>query len=307
MKEKKIIFIGTPLIASKFLENLIINNYNIVSVVTQNPTKKNRGMKTYNSPVYEMASKHKIEVLTPFNLEDDFYDKIKKIEPDLIVVMAYGKILPLTYLELPKFGCINIHVSLLPRWRGASPIEHSILNGDVKTGISIIKMVKRLDAGPILSQIELKIDKNIDKEILTNNLTKLGIKLLIKTLPKIFNESILPKEQDEKLVTYAKKISPDMRKINFNKNTEQILNLIKAHSPSPCAWFTYKKERIKIISATKGKNIGTSSTIINSNFELGCKDGSILPMLLQREGKKRMKLDEFIKGYKFIINDKLNV
>ena len=166
----KIIFFGSPAYSIPIIDQIKTLDYDLLGVVTQNDQKIRR-RKILKTAVYSYAEKKGFKIFSPSeSLNDDFINEIRKLNPDLIIIFAYGKILPLTYLELPKFGCINIHVSLLPRWRGASPIEHSILNGDVKTGISIIKMVKRLDAGPILSQIELKIDKKtITSKIKTFN------------------------------------------------------------------------------------------------------------------------------------------
>ena len=307
MNSKKIIFMGSPKIASDYLEALIKNNFMISAVFSQPPKKKSRGMKIIKSEVHQLANKNNIEVLCPDTFDKQNIERVKKLNPDLIIVMAYGKILPKDILDLPTFGCINIHVSLLPRWRGAAPIEHSLMNGDNKTGISIIQIIEKLDAGPIINQKKVDIQDDYNKDELSKKLTEVGIKLLVETIPLIFDKKISYSDQDENDVTYANKISSQNRKINFNKSVNEVLNLIRAHSPKPGAWFTIQNERIKIIKARKSNSTGNASTIINQTFDIGCNDGSIEPLILQREGKNAISKDDFLRGYSFKINDIINV
>ncbi len=306
MNNKKIIFMGSPEIASYYLDALIKNKFLISAVFTQPPKKKSRGMKIIESEVHQLANKNNIEVYCPITFDKKIVEKVSNLKPDLIIVMAYGKLLPKEILDLPKFGCINIHVSLLPKWRGAAPIEHALINGDKETGISIIKLIEKLDAGPILKQKSVKIKEDLNKFELSNQLTEIGIKLLLETIPLIFDKKIDYIVQDDNFVTYANKISSENRKINFNKSVKEVLNLIRAHSLKPGAWFTLQNERIKIIKARRSKNIGNASTIINNDFHLGCKDGCIEPLLLQREGKNVVSKDDFLRGYSFKINDVIN-
>ena len=306
MNNKKIIFMGTPEIATQYLNNLLQNDISIFSVFTQPPKKKFRGMILNKSPVHILAEKNNIPVFYPINFDRDILKKLKEIEPDLIIVMAYGKILPKEILELPKHGCINIHVSILPRWRGAAPIEHALINGDNETGISIIKLEEELDTGPIISQSKIAIPNNYNKLELTNSLTDIGTKLLIDTIPLIFNNTYTLTLQDQSKVTYAIKITSESRQINFDTSKKNILNHIRAHAPKPCAWFTLKNERIKIIEARAGLNKGKRSTILNNKFEIGCEDGSIEPLILQREGRNIINKDEFVRGFSFNINDIVN-
>jgi len=306
MNNKKIIFMGTPEIATQYLNNLLQNDISIFSVFTQPPKKKSRGMILNKSPVHILAEKNNIPVFYPINFDRDILNKLKEIEPDLIIVMAYGKILPKEILELPKHGCINIHVSILPRWRGAAPIEHALINGDNETGISIIKLEEELDAGPIISQSKIAIPNNYNKLELTNSLTDIGTKLLIDTIPLILNNTYTLTLQDQSKVTYAIKITSESRQINFDTSKKNILNHIRAHAPKPGAWFTIKNERIKIIEARAGLNKGKRSTILNNQFEIGCEDGSIEPLILQREGRNIINKDEFVRGFSFNINDIVN-
>ena len=306
MSDKKIIFMGTPLIAANYLNSLINNKYKVVSVFTQPPRKRNRGMKVQSSPVHELANHNNIKVNFPTRLDEEAFDLIKSYKPDLIIVMAYGLLIPTKILNFPQYGCINIHASLLPRWRGASPIEHTLLNGDTETGITIIKLIEKLDAGPIIVQKKIPVVENINKDDLSDKLTQLGSDLLIDILPKLFAGEIVMQDQNHKEATYAQKINSQMRKINFNLSTREVLNQIRAYATNPGAWFFYNNERIKIISASIQSNKGKPSTILNKQFELGCLDGSILPRYLQREGKKIMYIEDFLRGFSFTVGDSLN-
>ena len=306
MENKKIIFMGTPSISLSHLKTLLNHNYKIESVFTQRPRKKNRGMQIQQSPVHKFSLENKISVFYPQKLDDIAFKQLKKIQPDIIIVMAYGLLLPSKFLSLPKLGCINVHVSLLPRWRGAAPIQHTLLNGDEVSGISIIKLENKLDAGPILFQKKIDIPNYINKDDLELKLTDLGCKSLIEFLPQYFKNEISPKIQDETKATYANKINSNFRKIDFNKKSLDVFNQIRAYSQNPGAWFLYKEHRIKLISVKINNNIGKPSTILNDKFEISCKDGSILPMLLQREGKKIVSIEEFIRGFNFSVGDQLN-
>ena len=307
MNDKKIIFMGTPDIAAQHLQYLLDNSINIVGVFTQPPRKKNRGMNIEESPVHQIAKKNNLETFYPSSIDGKAIEQINILDPDIIIVVAYGIILPSQLLDIPKFGCINIHVSLLPRWRGAAPIEHAMLAGDVKTGISVIKISPKLDAGDILHQESLNISADMYSDELTVALTNLGKQTMLRVLPQIFENKTLSKKQDLNKVTYAKKFKSVDRKINFNNSTNEVYNHIRAHGPKPGSWFVYRGERIKILRAVKKKDKGQQSTILNNKFMLACSDGSILPTLIQREGKKAVEVKDFIQGFAFTVNDKINV
>ena len=307
MNDKKIIFMGTPDIAAQHLQFLLDNSINIVGVFTQPPRKKNRGMNIEESPVHQIAKKNNLETFYPSSIDGKAIEQINSLDPDIIIVVAYGIILPSQLLDIPKFGCINIHVSLLPRWRGAAPIEHAMLAGDVKTGISVIKISPKLDAGDILHQESLNISADMYSDELTVALTNLGKQTMLRVLPKIFENKTLSKKQDLNKVTYAKKFTSVDRKINFYNSTNEVYNHIRAHGPKPGSWFVYRGERIKILRAVKKKDKGQQSTILNNKFMLACSDGSILPTLIQREGKKAVEVKDFIQGFAFTVNDKINV
>ena len=308
MPNKKIIFMGTPQISATYLNSLIKNKCNVIAVYSQPPKKKGRGMKIKKSAVHELALLHNIDIFTPSNFSEDFNkNSLDMLEPDLIIVMAYGLKLPKYVLDLPRLGCINIHVSLLPRWRGASPIEHSLLNGDKKTGISIFKLVEEMDAGPIIINESIEVEREINKEQLIEKLNNLGIRLLNHILPDIFNKKIIYKNQNQNQITYAPKISTDMRKLDFHQTIEVIHNKIRAFAPKPSAWFFYNNERLMIIEADFIQGDYQPSTVINNLFHIGCKNGKMCPKIIQREGKKPMKLEEFLRGFVFEVNLKINV
>tara|TARA_B100000029_G_C17606456_1_gene967588 strand:- start:846 stop:1772 length:927 start_codon:yes stop_codon:yes gene_type:complete len=307
MNHKKIIFMGSSSISEKYLKSLLENNFKVIAVYTQPPRKKGRGMTITNSSIHNFAIKNKIPVLNPINFKSkESIREFKELDPDISIVMGYGLLLPKAIINIPRFGCINIHVSLLPRWRGASPIEHAIIFGDTKTGVSIFRIEEKLDSGPIIASSDINIKENISKEKLTTELYEIGNNLLIKSLPKIFNKEISFKKQDNSKATYAKKITSEFRKINFNNNVINVYNFIRAFSPNPAAWFTYNSERFKIIECSMEKCESIESAIINEKFHIGCINGKIIPKLIQREGKKVMKIEEFIKGFKFQINQKVN-
>ena len=307
MSGKKIVFMGTPEIASIYLQSLIEAKHNIIAVYSQPPKKKGRGMSIQESPVHKLALLNNINIFTPINLNSNLTkNKLQDLQPDLIVVMGYGLKLPEYLLHLPDLGCINVHLSLLPRWRGAAPIEHVLLNGDRQTGITIFKLVEKMDAGPIIAKKTILIDENINKEVLTKKLNSHGTKLLNSILPNIFDKKITYEKQDKNKITYAYKISTEMRKLSFNENIESIHNKIRAFSPNPCAWFFYNNVRFKIIKSNFVKGDWKPSCILNDQFHIGCKDGKVCPEIIQREGKKPLHLGDFLKGYDFIVDTKVN-
>jgi methionyl-tRNA formyltransferase len=304
---KRVIFMGTPEISAIYLQSLIDDKINIVGVFSQPPRKKDRGMRLHISPVHNLALENNIKIFFPVNLNlHKVLEDIRGLRADIIIVMGYGIKLPQPILTLPEFGSINIHVSLLPRWRGAAPIEHSILNGDKETGVTIFKLEEKMDAGPIFAQDSITIKKNDNKESLTKKLNNAGVNLLRLTLKKIFLKEITLKKQDENEVTYAGKIISDNRKLDFNTKIDEVDCKIRAFAPYPGAWFFYDNERIKILEAQVIPGDWQPAIILNNKFHIGCKNGKICPNIIQREGKKPMQLSDFLRGFKFPIGFKLN-
>ena len=307
MDNKRIVFMGTPKIAEHYLRTLVENNFLVKAVYTQPPRKKGRGLELNKSAVHILAENFGIPIFNPINFDlSETIEKFTNLKPDLVVVMGYGIIIPKKILTIPKYGFINIHVSLLPRWRGAAPIEHAILNGDNKTGISIFQIEEKLDTGPILDFKEVEIKKDYNKADLSSKLNIIGPKLLIDLLPRLFKNNIKEIKQDSSQATYAKKITPELRKINFNQDVNSVYNHIRAFAPTPSSWFILNNSRISIIECSKEICNAKASHIMNDKFHIGCNNGKIIPKIIQREGKKPMEIKEFLKGFKFDINQKVN-
>ena len=304
----KIGFFGTSNFALEALRVLHKKSFSIKYVITQNPKPSGRGQKISFSPVYRFARENNLNVFTPKNINNsEFINKIQKYKVDFIIVVAYGKIINNQILKLPKFYCLNIHASILPKWRGAAPIQRAILNGDVETGISIIVVEPKLDAGPIVLSKNIKINHNDNAELVHNKLAKLGGDLLIKAIINIVKNEYALKNQDELKSTYAKKISKEETKIVWNKNAQFIHAMIRAYTPWPGAWTNWKKGnkniRVKIMEAIIIKNedkylleldIGQS----NRNLIVRCQKGFVKLQKLQVEGKNTITSKEFVNGFK---------
>ena len=301
----RVAFFGTPDFALETLKKLKEYLAEVSFVVTQPSKRSGRGQKKKFSMVYEWAIKNKIKVYTPIKIDKNFFAKvIKKYTLDFIIVVAYGQIINEDILKYPKFMCLNVHASLLPKWRGAAPIQRAILNGDEKTGVSIMRVEKKLDSGPILNVSELKIEKKDNSGVLHDNLGKLGSDLLIKTIFLIIKNKhdFLFQKDDE--ATYAKKIEKTETRINWNNNAEHIDRCVKAFSPWPGAWTTIKgKEniRLKILDCELIQNYKCLINAIgfcDNNLVVKCGKSFLKIKKIQKEGKKTMGSKEFLNGYK---------
>jgi len=303
----KVVFMGTPEFSVPTLESLIKNKFNILSVYTQPAAKSNRGQKINFSPVQEFAKKNKLKIKNPKNLNNvEELETFKKLSPDLVVVVAYGQVIPKNFLDLVKFGFINIHASLLPKWRGAAPIHRAIMNGDRKTGVSIMKIEEKMDSGPVISVKELDLEKNKTYGEIEKKLSEIGASLLIESLKKIESGKGKFIEQTHSEATYAKKINKIETKINWNLDADKVISHINGLSPSPGAWFQYEKERFKVLRANKSQYPGVSGTVLDENLTIGCKSGSITILEIQRQGKNKQNAKEFLLGKKIIVGSNLN-
>jgi len=308
MKSLKVIFMGTPEFALPGLKS-IYKDFNLISCFTQPSKPAGRGQNIKHSPVKIFCMENNIPVFTPknFNNEKEI-NYLKKLNCDVLVVAAYGIILPKKVLSIPKFGAINIHASILPKWRGAAPIQRAILSGDKETGITIMQMNEKLDAGKIILQKKIIIDKTHTSQDIHDQLAQLG-KMLINKVLKILEKEKKVKsyDQNDLQATYAKKIKTIEARINWKKKAKDILKQIKAFNPTPGAWFMINDERIKIfdaeISSTKNRSAGV---ILNKNLSISCGKGeAINPTILQRSGKSRMDIDTFLRGFYFKINQRI--
>ena len=296
----KIVFMGTPDFAVEALGELC-KRYEVICVYTQAPKEAGRGQKVLKSPVHIFAEEKAIEVRSPKSLRsEDEQAKFKALNADLTVVAAYGLILPKPILEAFPKGCYNIHGSLLPRWRGAAPIQRAIEAGDEKTGITIMKMDVGLDTGDMLLKGEIEIDSEMTGGVLHDKMAKLGADLIVKYLDKM--EKIKPEVQDEDLVTYASKIDKAESKLDFGFSGQVLERKIRAFNPYPATYFEHNNERFKILSAVvsdyNGLRIGQIKQDGNRLF-IGCLDGAIEVLEIQRAGKKAMMVEELLRGYRF--------
>ncbi len=308
LKGLKIGFFGTPDFALEFLKYLYYQEVTISFVVSQPASLSGRGKKLKNSPVQEWAKKKHMETFTPLNLKDQkFKNKIKDKKADFIIVAAYGRLIDEFIIDFPKFHTLNVHGSLLPKWRGAAPIQRSILNGDKETGVSIMKVVKKLDAGPVVLKKKILITTHDNSESIYKKILLTGKPLLKECLIKIISNDYSLVTQDESLATYAKKIEKKEARINWNDSAQIVHQKIRAFNPSPGAFSLVKnsKKRIKILKADiikksfikdyKNLDIGHCS----EELIVRCGDGFIKVLEIQPEGKAKLKSSEFLNGYNF--------
>ena len=304
----KTIFCGTPDFAVKSLRALISSsNFELQAVITQPDKKVGRTQEIKESAVKIEAKKDNITILQPekiYLLED----KIKNLNPDIIVVVAYGQIIPKSILDIPKYGCVNLHASLLPKYRGATPIQSTILNGDEETGLTIIKIDEKLDSGDIIAQTKIKIANSDNSETLFNKLAAQSGEFLINSLQKYIKGKLKPIPQDNNQVTFCKKIEREDGKISFKDETSTgIHQKLKAFTPWPGIFTKFNNKRLKILDFITIKEnfskIKGQTKLNNTNqIAIQCKEGTVILKKVQVEGKKPIDIEEFIKGYPEISN-----
>ncbi len=294
---------GTPQFACPTLQKLFEDpEFEIIAVYTREPQIAGRGHKLTNSPIHDLALKLGLKVVTPKTLRNSEVQKeFLNLNADLAVVVAYGLILPQEILDATRLGCFNIHPSLLPRWRGASPIQRPLMAGDKETGVTIIKMDKGLDSGDMVCQEKFLLKGFETYRELAERLSGMGAEILLKTLKNLRNGKIEAIKQNEALATYAKKIEKSECEINWEDSAKEILRKILALNGSMEAFFIYNGEKIKIFSATildKNSQTKEPGTILDGNLSIQCKEGIIQPLVLQRQSKKPIQLKEFLQGFK---------
>ena len=292
----KIIFMGTPEFSIPALKVLKQSKHKIVCVYTQPPKKKSRGQKLLKTAVHIFSENEGINVKTNQLSDKKEYEDFISLNADLVVVIAYGQIIPDIYLNNPNLIFLNVHASLLPKWRGAAPIERALLNKENETGISIMKIIKKLDAGPFIKQIKVKIHKETTSGELIKKLSVIGAEALKDSIELISSGKAIFKEQNEKEATYAKKINKIETRINWKDKAENIIAKINAFNPKPGAWFLLKNERIKILKAKEVKKNGGEGEILDDNLTIGCSINSIQILRIQKEGKRDMDIKEFLVG-----------
>tara|TARA_B100001564_G_C20657111_1_gene679738 strand:- start:152 stop:1072 length:921 start_codon:yes stop_codon:yes gene_type:complete len=302
----KLIFMGTPEFAVPILKSLKESEHKILSVYTQPPKKSNRGQLVHFSPVHQFSKKIKIDVRSPNLLNNqEEIDFLKKIKPDVVVVVAYGKIIPSQMLNLKNIKFINIHASLLPRWRGAAPIQRAIMECDEETGISIMQIIPELDAGPYILQEKIKIDKKDNYISLSQKLCNLGSKLILKSLKLIEQNNYELIEQNKSNISYASKIDKKESEIDWNLPANNLIAKINGLNPYPGVWFYHKGIRLKIIDAIEVDQSGRIGEVLDNNLTVACKQKAIRVLSIQKEGKKILKTKDFLTGYKIEQGEKL--
>ncbi len=303
----KIVFMGTPDFAVPCLEALIENGHEVILVVTQGDKPKGRGHKLAMPPVKECALAHNIPVFQPQRMKDEeSYEVLKRTNADLFIVVAYGKILPQRILDLPKYGCINVHASLLPKYRGAAPIQWSILGGETKTGVTTMLMNAGLDTGDMLLKEEIKIEDDETGESLHDKLCLIGKDVLIKTMKALEAGTLSPEKQDDSLATYASMINKELAKIDFNKPADEICRLVRAMNSYPYAHCKYDGKLLKIVRATSihqesDVKPGTILEVKDGNLLIQCAKSVLCVSEIQMEGKKKMTVAEYVKGNSFTV------
>ncbi|WP_141266254.1 methionyl-tRNA formyltransferase [Thermodesulfovibrio sp. Kuro-1] len=295
-----IIFFGTPEFAVPSLKALISRSEKILLVVTQPDKPKGRGKNLQAPEIKKVALQYELPLCQPEKIKDDnFIKKLKSLNPEFAIVVAYGKILPKEILEIPKHGCINLHASLLPKYRGAAPIQWALINGEKITGVTTMIIDEGLDTGPILLQKEISINDEDNAETLSEKLSVIGAELIIETIDKMRKGIITPKPQTGE-ITYAPQLKKDDGKINWNNSARKIFNLVRGTYPWPCAYSFLKDERVKIIKTEVLEGNAAPGLIIKAKNELivGTQEGLLRILLIQPEGKKIMTAKEFISGRK---------
>ena len=295
---KKIVFMGTPEFSIPILKSLYQNGYSISVVYTQPPKKSKRGHKINKSPIHTFSENLSFDIRTPNTLKNnkDEHSFLKSLNPDLVIVVAYGQIIPKEILQISKYGFINIHASLLPKWRGAAPIQRSIMNRDHVTGISIMKITEKLDEGPVCRSYKIKIKENENSHELSSRMSSLASEKILDCIDDIFDGKINFIEQDHRKATYAKKIEKQEGKISWNFTAEEILAKINSLYPYPGAWFIFNGERYKILKAEISNKSGEPGKVLSEKYEIGCLTKSIKVLEIQREGRKIQNINEFSLG-----------
>ena len=298
---QKIIFMGTPVFAVPILKSLYQNGHSISDVYTQPPQKSQRGQKINKSPIHNIAETLNLGIRTPHSLKDNTeeYNHIKKLNADLAIVVAYGQIIPKEFLNLTKKGFINIHASILPNWRGAAPIQRSIMNLDKETGISIMKISEELDSGPVSNIYKINLENNSNAIDIAEKLSYMASEKILENVDDILDDKAKFVEQDHTKATYAKKIEKNEGQINWSDEAKSIIGKINGLFPTPGAFFNFNGERYKILKAEIGNGIGKFGQVVSDKLEIACKNNQSVKILeIQRQGKKPQKIGEFMLGSK---------
>ena len=306
---KKIVFMGTPFFAVPILTSLYQNGYPVSVVYTQPPQKSQRGQKINKSPIQGISETLKIEYRTPSSLKNNIeeYNYLKKLDADIAIVVAYGQIIPKEYLSLVKKGFINIHASLLPKWRGAAPIQRSIMNLEKETGVSIMKIGEKLDTGPVCNSYKIVIEPDDNSETIGEKLSVLAAEKILDNIDEILEDKQKFKDQNHNVASYAPKIEKTEGQINWSEDAESIIGKINGLYPSPGAFFIYNGERHKILKACLSLSSGEVGEVLNNHLEVSCGNKKSIKILeIQRQGKRPQNIGEFMLGSQIKKGSNLN-
>jgi len=300
-----IAFMGTPQFAVPTLKKILLTSHSVKAVYSQPPRKSNRGMKIEKSPIHVLAEENNLSVRTPNSLEEDF-DYFQQLNVDLVVVVAYGQIISKQFLQLPKYGFLNVHASLLPKWRGAAPIQRSVMAQDSTTGISIMKIEEQLDSGPVLLVESMKLNLSTTSGEVENYLSNIGGDKILEAIQLIEEGKarFIPQEEDK--ATYAKKIKKEDEIIHWNKPAKEIIAQIHGLNPRPGACFTYKEEKIKIWKAEYVAKNDKPGLVMDNQLCISCGEGALKILEIQRPGKKIQQTKDFLLGFTIPQNTQLN-
>ena len=296
---KKIVFMGTPLFAVPILKSLYQNGYSVSVVYTQPPQKSQRGQMINKSPIQGISETLKIEYRTPSSLKNnkEEYNYLKELDADIAIVVAYGQIIPKEYLSLVKKGFINIHASLLPKWRGAAPIQRSIMNLEKETGVSIMKIGEKLDTGPVCNSYKIDIVSGDNSETIAEKLSALAAEKILDNIDDILSDKIEFKEQNHNEASYAAKVEKIEGQIDWSVAAEVIIGKINGLYLSPGAYFTYNGERYKILKASLALGSGEIGEVLDDYLEISCGNKKSIKVLeIQRQGKRPQNIREFMLG-----------
>jgi methionyl-tRNA formyltransferase len=301
MTTLRLVFMGSPEFSVPVLAALNDAGHDVVAVYSQPPRPAGRGQKERRCAVHDYALEQGISVYTPKSFkEEGAVEQFQNLNADAAIVVAYGLILPSTILDAPKYGCINVHASLLPRWRGAAPIHRAILAGDDKSGVCIMQMDEGLDTGPVLLREETPITERTTVSVLHDRLSELGAALINPALDGLIGGTLAAENQPGDGVTYAHKLEKSEGLLDWSNSAEELERKIRAFIPWPGVWFEHDGERIKILSAEIINNdgaFGSPGTVLDDQFTIACGTGSLRPTCLQRPGKQKLILSEFLRGY----------
>lgn len=309
MNNKRIVFMGTPEISASVLEGIISNGYNVVALIAQPDRPVGRKKILMPVPTKVVAEAHNVPVYQPLKIRKE-YEFLKELKPDVIITLAYGQIVPQGLLDIPPLGCLNLHGSLLPKYRGAAPIQYALMNNDKVTGMTLMKMVKEMDAGEMYAKEEVVIEDNDNSTSLFKKMGEAALKLILKELPTILENKLVGIPQDESLVSFAPSIKPEEEKLDLYKSKEELRGYIRALSDVPGAYLYLHDLKFKIYRSQIVSNeiIGEVGEIVKADKKGLClqtKNGLLALLDIQLEGKKRMDYMSFINGHPNLLGEKL--